>query len=332
MQYFVSIWIVLQFPIGICPRSVAVDYDPLRVAAPEVEPNRVEPIDLDVNDTNRNRVIPVKVYLPASKAPEPMVLFSHGLGGDREGGAYLGKHWSARGYFVVVIQHPGSDSSIWKNQRAGQRQSAMTAAASPQNLLDRIEDVKTVLDTITVWNRESGHAIAGRVDLDHIGMSGHSFGAMTTQAVSGQQAGRFGRSRTDARIKAAIVMSPSTPQRGDASAAFGKVNIPWLLMTGTKDVSQFGNQTLESRRAVYIALPPGDKYELLLHNAEHSAFGDNRLRGENPSRDPNHHRVILALSTAFWDAYLRGEDTAKTYLQGPVGRAVLGTQDQLQMK
>lgn len=194
------------------------------------------------------------------------------------------------------------------------------------------EDVKVVLDKIAVWNREPQHALAGRLDLDHIGMSGHSFGAMTTQAVSGQHAGRFARSRIDARIKAAIAMSPSTPARGDAAKAFGNVKIPWLLMTGTKDVSRFRTQTVESRRAVYTALPPGDKYELLLHDAEHSAFGDHGLRGDTESRDPNHHRAILAVSTAFWDAYLRDDAAAKKYLGGPAVHTVLGPYDQLQMK
>ena len=50
-------------------------------------------------------------------------------------------------------------------------------------------------------------------------MSGHSFGAITTKAVSGQHflAGDF----TDARIKAAIAFSPSTPRVGSAHEAFG---------------------------------------------------------------------------------------------------------------
>jgi len=66
-----------------------------------------------------------------------------------------------------------------------------------------------------------------------------------------------------ARIKAAIAMSPSRPRRGgDAAESFGDVAIPWLLMTGTKDVAPIGGADLESRLAVFPALPPGGKYEL----------------------------------------------------------------------
>ena len=33
-----------------------------------------------------------------------------------------------------------------------------------------------------------------------------------------------------------------------------------------------------------------------------SALGDRALPGESGQRNPNHHRAILALSTAIWDA------------------------------
>lgn len=137
---------------------------------------------------------------------------------------------------------------------------------------------------------------------------------------------------TDARIKAAIAFSPNAPQRGDAKTAFGGVKVPWLLMTGTKDISPIGNATVDSRLAVFPALPTGDKYELVLDKAEHSAFGDRSLPGEVEKRNPNHHRVILALSTAFWDAYLRGDQTAKAWLAGEAPRRLLETNDKWRMK
>ena len=100
-------------------------------------------------------------------------------------------------------------------------------------------------------------------------------------------------------------MSPSSPRRGDAKRSFGDVKIPWLLMTGTKDTSPIGGQTVETRLAVFPALPDGDKYQLVLHEAEHSAFGGGRegQRIQLRNRNANHHRAILALSTAFWDTY-----------------------------
>lgn len=302
-------------------------YDPLAVPAG----GETRTVDLTVRQEVRQREIPVRVYLPAAKSPAPVVLFSHGLGGSREGNAYLGKHWSARGYVVVFLQHPGSDSAVWQNKPLGQRMDAMRAAASGQNLQLRVNDVPAVLDQLRAWNQAADHPLAGRLDLARVGMSGHSFGAVTTQAVSGQRfagAARF----TDPRIQAAIAFSPSSPRQGTPAAAFGGVQIPWMLMTGTKDVALIGDTDVASRLAVFPALPPGDKYELVLENAEHSAFSDRALPGDQVARNPNHHRVILALSTAFWDAYLRRDPAARAWLQGASPRSVLEQKDRWQTK
>jgi predicted dienelactone hydrolase len=302
-------------------------YDPLALAA-----GPPEQADLVVLDASRQREIPLRVYSPRGESRSPVVLFSHGLGGSREGSAYLGRHWAARGYVAVFLQHPGSDASVWQDVPAGRRRGAMEGAASGRNFLLRVKDVPAVLDQLDRWNAEKGHPLAGRLDLGRVGMAGHSFGAMTTQAVSGQ-AFPGGRSFADPRIRAAVVMSPSAPRRGgDPATAFGRVAVPWLLMTGTKDVAPIGGISLESRLAVFPALPPGGKYELVLDGAEHSAFTDRGLPGDSTPRNPNHHRAILALSTAFWDAHLRGDEAARRWLDGEGPRSVLEAGDRWQRK
>ncbi|MFQ5705061.1 MAG: hypothetical protein ACE5HT_13705 [Gemmatimonadales bacterium] len=103
-------------------------------------------------------------------------------------------------------------------------------------------------------------------------------------------------------------------------------------MTGTKDVAPIGNADLKSRLAVFPALPPGGKYELVLSGAEHSAFTDRALPGDSEQRNPNHHRVILALTTAFWDAWLRRDAAARAWLDGAGARSVLEQDDRWQTK
>jgi len=317
----------------------ASGYDPLATPGEVAEaPPRVS--DFDVFDRDRDRTIPIRVHLPAaspgpanSVRPCPVVLFSHGLGGSREGSQYLAKHWSQRGYVGVWLQHPGSDSGVWQNEPASRRLAAMRDAASVGNLYLRVRDVPAVLNQLEVWNREAGHPLAGRLDLEHVGMSGHSFGAQTTQALSGQSYPVFGQQGTDRRIKAAVIMSPGSPRgRRDPAAAFAAVKIPWLLMTGTRDTSPIGGQTVESRLAVFEALPSGGHYELLLHEAEHSAFTDRPLPGDSAPRNPAHHRAILAVSTAFWDATLRDDTAARAWLDGAGPRSILATDDRWQTK
>ncbi len=304
-------------------------YDPLRTTAGPSPSTQ----DLTVTDQRRGREIPIRVYLPAETTQQPVVLFSHGLGGSREGSAYLGKHWAARGYVAVFLQHPGSDTSVWRGRPMGERMEAMNQAANGQNFLLRANDVTAVLDQLERWNAEPQHLLAGRLDLTRVGMSGHSFGAVTTQAVSGQTvAGRWA-SLTELRIKAAIMFSPSSPRGSrDPQRSFGQVKIPWMLMTGTNDVAPIGGIDVPSRLSVYPALPPGGKYELVLDGAEHSAFTQRALPGDREKRNPNHHRLILALSTAFWDAKLRDDQAASQWLDGHGPHALLEAGDRWQHK
>jgi dienelactone hydrolase len=302
-------------------------YDPLKMAT--YQPTQT---DLTVKDQKRSREIPIRIYLPKEKIPAAVVLFSHGLGGSREGSAYLGNHWAARGYVVVFLQHPGSDDSVWKDQPARERMAAMRAAADLQNFVLRVDDVRALLDQLEQWNKSSGHPLSGRLDLNRLGMSGHSFGAVTTQAVSGQRFVR-GAGLTDTRIKAAVIMSPSGARRGgDPAQAFGGVKVPWMLLTGTRDTAPIGETDLASRLSVFPALPVGGKYEVVLNNAEHSAFTDRALPGDSQSRNPNHHRSILALTTAFWDAYLRDDPIARKWLDGDGPRRMLDKEDRWQKK
>lgn len=321
MKQPLKILLVLLLAAG--ATAEAVGYDPLAVtvsATPKI-------LDLTVHDAARKRDLPIRVYLPTNAAPEPVVLFSHGLGGNRAGSQFLGEHWAARGYVAVFLQHPGSDDSIWRGQPPRERLPDMNRAASLQNFLLRVQDVPAVLNQLELWNADTNHPLAGRMNLKKIGMSGHSFGAVTTEAVSGESLPFGGQKFTDPRITAAVAFSPSAPQAGSAARAFGAVKIPWLLMTGTRDNSPIGRETAKSRLVVYPNLKLAPKYEVVLDRAEHSAFTDRALPGDREPRNPNHHRVILAVSTAFWDAYLRDDAAARAWLNSEQPRSVMEAQD-----
>lgn len=312
------------------PTLAFADYDPLAVdsAKPEVK-------DFTVKDAARSREIPIRIYLPKETSRAPVILFSHGLGGSREGNEYTGMHWARRGYVVVALQHPGSDESVWKGVPILRRMAAMKKAANAENFLLRVKDVPAVLDWLAAEDAadraKDGKLLSGRLDMKRVGMSGHSFGAVTTQAVSGQKY-PLAKSLTDERIKAAVVMSPSSPRAGSVENAFGDVKIPWLLLTGTHDTSPLGEFEVESRLAVFPALAKGNKYELVLDNAEHSAFTDRALPGDALKRNPNHHKAILALTTAFWDSYLRDNADARKWLDGDGPRSILEKKDSWKTK
>lgn len=268
---------------------------------------------VEPRDPARDRVVPLKLYVPDTDKPAPVVLFSHGLGGSRENNAYLGRCWAEAGYVAVFMQHHGSDETVWKNTAPKDRLAAMQAAASAKSTQDRNADVPFVIDQLEKWNLEPGNPLHGRMDLGKIGMSGHSFGAVTTQAMMGQ---RFPGNRTaaDPRLKAFVLFSPSSHRSASPGEAFGQIAKPVLCMTGTKDKSgiEKGLDPL-TRQMVYKALPAGGKFQLVFKDGEHHAFGDAGRAGQ--VRQPHHHPAIQKLTTAFWDAYLKGDEKARAWLQ-----------------
>lgn len=303
--------IVLQ--VGLAAET----YDPLKV--PEVE---IRSVKLEVKDAKRDRTLPLRAYLPESGKPAPLILFSHGLGGSRDNNPYLGNHWAKRGYVVVFVQHPGSDENVWKEAPALERMGVMKRAASVENFVERAQDIPVVLDALAKWNSEDGHLLKGRMDLEHVGMSGHSFGAQTTQVVSGQSFLRGRLSYQEPRIDAAVMMSPGPPAMGDANVAFAPIRIPCLLMTGTKDDSPIGNTGAADRLKVFPALTNAPAWQVVFDGATHMDFGERTktLRSDSNTR---YHRAILALTTAFWDARLKHDPRAMNWLNGPDARSVL---------
>jgi len=302
------------------------EYQPLATAA-----ENFQTFDIITIDENRERELPTLVYLPESTEPAAVILFSHGLGGSRFAATYLFEHFASRGYVVVSMQHPGSDVSIYQGVPTSQLLTAAFGAATVENLILRIGDVSSVIDQLEVWNSDLEHVLYRSMDLERIGMSGHSFGARTTQVTSGEIVSYLNYSTLEPRIKAAIPYSTSVPNTEQAAEALEGVNIPWLVMTATNDTVAVSSATVADRLKVFPALPSGDKYELVLFGGEHNAFVNNS-NPDSENYNPAHHVTITALSTAFWDAYLLGNRSAKSWLQGEGANAILSEGDTWKFK
>jgi len=290
-------------------------------------------------DTARSRTLPLRIVMPrpggAADTRLPVIMFSHGLGGSREAGRAWGDHWASHGYLVIHLQHPGSDSAIWQgaeNKLAVMR--GVRGAMTPEQFIARIADVKFVLDELERRGR-SGDPIARRADLSRVGMSGHSYGAVTTQAIAGERFGRgeAGRQIADKRVRASIAFSPSggRDQSGDAdSQRFADIHRPFLSLTGSNDTAIVSSETAQSRQIPFERMPGPDKYLLVLDGADHMTFsGQRELRdlrvrrqkkgdsapGSAADNDATSmYPPILAASLAFWNAYLKNDSDARRYL------------------
>lgn len=287
----------------------------------------------DWTDAARDgRVVPIKVYFPVNTpGPRPVILFSHGLGGSREAKQYLGEFWASHGYVCVHMQHKGSDESIWRDVPPRDRVRALKRAIKvPANSINRPLDVTFVIDQLEKLNRDPDSPWHNRLDLEHIGLAGHSYGAFTTVAIAGQvfsdKRGREFDVR-DPRVDAVIAMSPQAPKDpAQYDLSFAKIKIPVFYMTGTKDTSMIQpDVTADDRRVAYDHTPgPAeggpDVYLVTFTDGDHMIFSDKstRLSRVRPGRTDNavFHPFIKDASLAFWNAYLMGDEQAKAWLRG----------------
>ncbi len=272
--------------------------------------------DLEVVDRERGRTLPIRIYLPESKTESGLILFSHGLGGSRRSFSYLAEAWAAQGFCTVFIQHPGSDEDILAGVAEERVAEVMREVAGRRNFTLRIADIPAVLDQLEEWTNDSEHRLHGRIGTERVGIAGHSFGAMTAQALGGQRFG-FGIGRAhfaDDRVAAALMLSPSPPISGTSRLAFGRVDTPWMLITGTEDYSKIAGVEAEQRRDVFRHLPAGGKYELVLMSAEHHSYDidENCVSCDNE----RYRAVIAAVSSKFWKAWLGGDKSARDWLEG----------------
>jgi predicted dienelactone hydrolase len=293
-------------------------------SARAADPAPVQTILGEWHDAARgNRSVPYKIYYaPQATSARPVVIFSHGLGGNREGSEFLLRYLAANGYVAVAVQHPGSDTpAVFGNVAAApgaidrdRVQTDMTQAMSPGVAVDRFRDIPFAISMLADMDAHDA-TLRGRIDMERVGMSGHSYGAVTTQALAGQRFA-LGTSFADPRIKAAIVYSPSKPRRGDATTAFADVRIPTFHMTGTEDKSPIAtpDMTPEDRLVPYREIHGADKFLLVLTGGDHMVFSGHRFRGPANSKDDRWHEIVQRASLAFWDAYLLGKAEAKAYL------------------
>lgn len=284
-------------------------------------------------DAKRDREVPVKLYAPkAGNGPFPIVIFSHGLGGSREGYEYLGQYWAAHGYVSVHLQHAGSDEAVWKDAGLGQRLSAMRqAVAQPRNAMDRVQDVSFAIDELTRL-KATNSPWRGKLDLTWVGVAGHSFGAHTTLATAGAvYSGRSGVSLGDLRVKAAIPMSAPVPaNKSRLDDAYAGVKIPCLHMTGTEDNSPIGDTKAAERRLPFDHCDNSDQFLITFTGGDHAIFGG-RERRIGGGKDAELQRLICQSSLAFWDAYLRSDARAKDWLITKF-TDVLGTEGVFEVK
>jgi predicted dienelactone hydrolase len=300
-------------------------------------------------DAAREREVPVRILSPRVKdeggrpGKFPVVVFSHGLGGSRDGYTYIGEHLASHGYIVIHPTHAGSDTEAVKGEvrdrvrenirprvrdrvrgKGGDQPAGgflKESTSDPDNLRNRPRDVSFVIDQLSKDEKLSPVA-----DIEHVGVAGHSFGAYTGFAVAGMtidvsedEDGGKSKSFGDPRVKAVVAMSPQgTGAMGITKSSWDKIAVPVLSLTGTKDYGQ-GERAAAWRREGFDSTKDVAAMLVVIRDATHGTFADNagaRLTGAETSKDHDKHiRYVKMVATAYMDAYVRGDRSALIWLE-----------------
>ncbi len=235
--------------------------------------------------------------LRLTEEPLPVVLFSHGFGGFRTQSIDYVQHLASRGYVVVAPDHPG--------RMLGDVLPCMFDSLVEDCSIDTDDpgedDLPDALDVVTGWNDELDGFFEGRLDLEGLGLAGHSAGGVSTATVGGE----------DPRFVALMPMTTNGSLERD---------VPVLYAVGSCDATMPVEESLEA----YEPIPDARWLELTgaghlaptnLCDLDLGGFADQLLA---PRDDVNgiwlDQLVGLATDGCPQDApQLEHEDCAETY-------------------
>lgn len=244
----------------------------------EVDASLFTTQNFDWFDGQRQRQVPAKLYLPSAQAVTgsvPLVVFSHGIGGSRDGYTYLGRYFAAHGYGSLHVQHVGSDRRLWAGNPFS-LPARLSGAAQDSEALNRVLDLRYALDQILATQQ------GALFDTRRIVAAGHSYGANTTMLMSGAQIEQQGKtvSLRDPRISAAIIISaPPFYGLGDPAKILSGIDVPTLHITATEDVIQIPGYVsgLQDRIEIFKAMGgerAAPKVLAVFKDGSHSIFTD----------------------------------------------------------
>lgn len=132
----------------------------------------------------RDRTYPVDLYYPeafeTTSGPIPVAVFSHGYSATRSvaRAVSLARSLAANGFVVAVPEHIGSNKAYRNRFYQGFTNESFDA----MSFVDRPLDITFLLDTLEEKNDEM---FQGRLQMDQVGIIGHSLGGYTALALAG---------------------------------------------------------------------------------------------------------------------------------------------------
>jgi predicted dienelactone hydrolase len=234
--------------------------------------------------------------------PFPVVIFSHGSGGQPNFYTYFTEHLASWGFVVVAPPHPGNTSADC---------SSCTGASIITSARERPGDIDLVLDRVAAIHADTSQPLGRIIDPSRIAIAGHSFGGWTAVFTA-----------TDPRFSAVVAMAPALPETLIARAS--GITAPILLLSGAKDEIV----PPESVAKLGAALPPATTTYVSFPEGRHNTFLDRCLGcGAGALAEQRGHDLVNRYATAFLETYVIKDARYAHYLAEDVAPDALIVHD-----
>lgn len=264
----------------------------------------------------------------ADLEPLPVVVLSHGLGGDHHGYGPLGAHLASHGYAVLHPQYLDSRGCLVASGQidpvpAGGPQADEAVAAvikpmlfDPQHWWSRVRRAHVLLDSLAAQRH-----LPLKLDPSGVAVIGHSYGAYTTQLLIGTRLSGVD-SRFDgcahAAVGCGVLISPQgSGDRGLTPRSWAAVTVPMMVITSQRDFGPHG-ESVAWRREPFDRAGSSLKHLVVIGDSDHHMGGI----AATGTTSPLDHRgldrapapaVVAAFAAAFVQA-ARGDLAAAAWL------------------
>jgi predicted dienelactone hydrolase len=228
-----------------------------------------------------------------------VVVFSHGYTGTFTDYTFLFEDLASRGYVVASVDHTFEATAVaFPDGRLAQSvfgshlANSMRADGDSMNFAVsvRLEDLRFVLNSLASLNSDDASSFAGKLDMAHVALAGHSLGGLTT--ILGVE--------EDSRFRAGVVLDgvvPNSPLHG--------TDTPMLLLAAGRDTwSPEENRLWSGLRGPRIAINLQGAEHLTTSDAVWLAAGAVKTGTMGPDKTIAAIRNYVA---AFLDANLLGK-------------------------
>ena len=281
----------------------------------------IEPA-IELRREHHEQPLNVRAVFPASGGPYPLIVLSHGTFSSNERYDLVVEYWASNGYVVLIPQHIDANYGVTPKSTADMVSIVAT----------RVADMSQVLDDLDAIEQQAP-ALKGKIDRGTYISAGHSIGTLVSMRVTGLVINDINTqqiiSSTESRFDYLVMLSDPGKMRQMPLSAWTGSTVPTYMSTGTEDYGlmgsreepQEGNEILSSNHSV-------DRYQLLLEDGDHYFGG---LVQKKVDAEPDYEGLDLfnKTSTAFMDAYAKGNKSALRYLQNVDMQAATNARAQL---